>query len=164
MTFVDKAPDEDGSRFRTLKYFIILTLAIGAVAGYATEQDIAGWYAALIKPGFNPPNWIFAPVWTALYIVMGVAAWRAWRVAGLESVPLVLFFVQLAFNFAWSFLFFRFHLIAAALGEIVVLFLLIGATAIAFWRNDRVAGLLMLPYLAWVGFAAALNYAIWTLN
>jgi translocator protein len=162
MTFVDEAPDD--RRFAALKYFIILTLAVGAVAAVATEPEITGWYAALNKPSFNPPDWLFAPVWTALYIIMAIAAWRAWRTAGLKSVPLVLFFIQLALNFAWPFLFFRFHLIGAALAEIAVLLLLIVATAITFWQRERIAGLLLVPYIAWVGFAAALNLGVWQLN
>ena len=162
MTLTDNPPDK--GRYAALKYFLILTLAVGAVAAVATEPEIAGWYGALNKPSFNPPNWVFAPVWTLLYIMMAVAAWRVWRVAGLRSVPLVLFFVQLAANFAWSFLFFRFHLIGVALADIVLLLLLIIATAIAFWRREHIAGLLLLPYIAWVGFATALNLGIWQLN
>src|ERR1700761_7693615 len=119
VTFIDEAPDN--RRFSALKYFIILTLAVGALAAVATEPEIAGWYGALNKPSFNPPNWLFAPVWTALYVIMAVAAWRVWRVVGLKSVPLVLFFVQLALNFAWSFLFFRSHLIGVALADIGLL-------------------------------------------
>jgi tryptophan-rich sensory protein len=162
VTYVDEAPDEH--RYGALKYFIVLTLAVGALAAVATEPEIAGWYGALNKPSFNPPNWLFAPVWTALYVIMAVAAWRVWRVVGLKSVPLVLFFVQLALNFAWSFLFFRFYLIGVALADIGLLLILIVATAIAFWQRDRLAGLLFLPYIAWVVFASALNLAIWQLN
>jgi tryptophan-rich sensory protein len=161
VTSIDEAPDH--RRLSALKYFIILTLAVGAVAAVVTEPEIAGWYGALNKPSFNPPNWLFAPVWTALYIIMAVAAWRVWRIAGLKSVPLILFFVQLALNFAWSILFFHF-LIGVALADIGLLLLLIVMTALAFWRRERIAGLLLVPYVAWVGFAAVLNLAIWQLN
>lgn len=162
MTSIDEAPDN--RRFSALKYFVILTLAVGAVAAVVTEPEIAGWYGALNKPSFNPPDWLFAPVWTALYVIMAVAAWRVWRIAGLKSLPLILYFVQLALNFAWSFLFFHFHLIGVALADIGLLLLLIIMTAVAFWRRERIAGLLLVPYIAWVGFAAALNLAIWQLN
>jgi tryptophan-rich sensory protein len=149
---------------RPLYGFILATLAVGLVSSQFTEPNIAGWYADLTKPSFNPPNWIFAPVWTTLYIVMAVAAWRVWRVTGLKSVPMVLYGIQLALNFAWSYIFFSAHEIGLALGEILALWVMIALTAASFWRVDRVAGLLFLPYLAWVSFASLLNYTIWTLN
>jgi len=165
MTFIDHAPDRTGHDRRLgLLPFLVLTLGVGAASGYATVHDVATWYPTLIKPSFNPPNWVFAPVWTALYILMAIAAWRVWRVAGAFSRALLLFYVQLALNCAWSFLFFKDHRIAAALADIAVMFVLILATAIAFGRRDRWAGILFLPYLAWVGFAAALNGAVWQLN
>jgi len=154
---------EDGKR-RPLLAFLLLTLAVGALGSVATEPSIPTWYAGLIKPGFNPPNWLFAPVWTALYVVMAVAAWRVWRLAGLKSPEIAAFGLQLAFNCAWSFVFFHFHLIGPAAVELAVLLALILATLILFWRRDRLAGLLLLPYLAWTGFALALNLAIWRLN
>jgi tryptophan-rich sensory protein len=149
---------------RVLYAFLIGTLVVGAAASVFTEPNIAGWYAALAKPSFNPPNWIFAPVWTALYVAMAVAAWRAWRVVGVMSVALMLYFLQLTFNFAWSLIFFAQHLIEIALIDIAVLWIAILATMIAFFRADRIAGLLTLPYLAWVSFATLLNYEIWRLN
>ena len=149
---------------RVLYAFLIGTLVVGLAASVFTEPNIAGWYAALAKPSFNPPNFVFAPVWTALYVAMAVAAWRAWRVAGVMSVALSLYFLQLTFNFAWSLIFFAQHLIEIALIDIAVLWIAILATTIAFFRADRIAGLLMLPYLAWVSFAAVLNYEIWRLN
>jgi len=158
------AQDEPQDRLNALKYFIILTLSVGALAAAATEPEIALWYAGLAKPAFNPPNWLFAPVWTALYIIMAIAAWRVWRVAGTTSAALTMFFVQLALNFIWSFVFFRFHRIALALIDIAALFVLIFVMVILFWRSDRLAGVLLLPYLAWVGFAGTLNLAIWQLN
>jgi benzodiazapine receptor len=149
---------------RILYVFVIGTLVVGVTASVFTEPNIAGWYAALTKPSFNPPNWIFAPVWTALYVAMAVAAWRAWRVAGVMSVPMMLYFLQLTLNFAWSLIFFSLHLTDVALIDIAALWIAILATMIAFFRTDRIAGLLMLPYLAWVSFASALNYEIWRLN
>ena len=165
MTFVDHAPDKTPhGRWLGLVPFLVLTLGVGAVSGVATVHDVATWYPTLVKPSFNPPNGVFAPVWTTLYVLMAVAAWRVWRVAGAVSRPLLLFYVQLALNCAWSFLFFKDHRIAAALADIVVLFAMILATAISFGRRDRWAGLLFVPYLAWVGFATALNGAIWQLH
>jgi len=149
---------------RILYAFVIGTLVVGVTASLFTEPNIAGWYAALAKPSFNPPNWIFAPVWTALYVMMAVATWRAWRVVGVMSVALMLYFLQLTLNFAWSLIFFAQHLVWVALLDIAALWIAILATAIAFFRADRGAGLLMLPYLAWVSFASALNYEIWRLN
>lgn len=149
---------------RVLYAFLIGTLLVGLSASLFTEPNIATWYAGLVKPNFNPPNWIFAPVWTALYVLMGFAAWRAWRVAGVMSVALTLYFLQLTFNFAWSLIFFAQHLIAIALADIAVLWVTIAATAVSFYRTDHWAGVMMLPYLAWVSFATLLNYEIWQLN
>ena len=141
-----------------------MTLLKGAVASVFTGPAIPTWYAGLVHPSFAPPNWIFAPVWTGLYVLMAVAAWRVWRLAGLKSPEIAAFGLQLAFNCAWSFVFFHFHLIGPAAVELAVLLALILATLILFWRRDRLAGLLLLPYLAWTGFALALNLAIWRLN
>jgi tryptophan-rich sensory protein len=107
---------------------------------------------------------VFAPVWTALYVMMAVAAWRAWRIVGVMSVALSLYFLQLTLNFAWSLIFFSLHLIDVALIDIATLWIAILATTTAFFLIDRIAGVLMLPYLAWVSFASALNYEIWRLN
>ena len=138
------------------------TLVVGFVASLATVTNIAGWYEGLHKPSFNPPNGVFAPVWTALYVLMAVAAWRVWRKAGLR--PLGLYAMQLALNGAWSFIFFGAHAVGAALAEIALLLALVLATMGSFWGKDRIAGLLFLPYAGWVLFAAVLNAAIWRLN
>jgi len=164
VTFIDHAPDRKDGRYGALLLFLLLTLAVGGAAGYATAPEIRSWYATLHQPGFAPPNGVFAPVWTALYIVMAIAAWRVWRVTGLASRPLLLFFAQLVLNFAWSFIFFRAHRIDAALAEIVVLLGFIVWTASSFAQRDRIAALLFAPYIAWVGFATALNFAVWRLN
>jgi tryptophan-rich sensory protein len=149
---------------RVLYAFLIGTLVVGLTASLFTEPNIAGWYAALAKPSFNPPNWIFAPVWTALYVMMAVAAWRVWRVLSVRSPAILLYVLQLALNFAWSLIFFSLHLIDAAFIDIAALWIVILATMIAFFRGDRVAGWLMLPYFAWVSFAAVLNWEILRLN
>ena len=144
--------------------FLVFTLAIGFVAGQVTAPNIATWYAHLTKPSFNPPNAIFAPVWTSLYVLMAVAAWRIWRVAGWRARGIALWLVQLALNFAWSFIFFGSHAPREAFFELLVLWLAIAATVIVFARTDRWAGWLLAPYLAWVSFAGILNFAVWQLN
>jgi len=145
---------------------LVVCFAAAGLGSVATTPSIPTWYATLAKPSWNPPNWIFGPVWTALYICMAVAAWLVWRQGGLQRArtPLALFAVQLALNAAWSWLFFGFHMPGAAFLEILVLLAAIAATTIAFWRRSKAAGILMLPYLAWVAFASALNFAIWRLN
>ena len=149
----------------TLGFIVILALclAVSAVGGAVTATSVGSWYALLAKPAFNPPNWIFAPVWTALYFMMAIAAWRIWRRGGARWA-LSLFALQLALNLAWSIVFFGLRAPGAALAEILVLLLAILATTVVFWRSDRVAGMLFVPYAAWVAFAAVLNAAIWQLN
>ena len=139
-------------------------MGTGALASLITAPQIPAWYAALNKPSFTPPNWLFAPVWTGLYILMAFAAWRAWKRCGLKSAAMLLFALQLALNFAWTVLFFGLHQIGAALAEIAVLDLAILAMVLLFFRQDRLAGLILLPYLAWTLFASALTQAIWRLN
>ncbi len=152
------------SQLPALAGFIALTLAVGAISGVATAAGVSGWYQTLVKPAFNPPNWLFGPVWTALYVLMAVAAWRVWRIAGWTTQAMQLFLAQLALNFAWSFIFFGAHATGVALIEIVVLWIAIVATTVAFWRIDRPAGWMMVPYIAWVSFATILNASIWLLN
>ena len=138
-----------------------------AAVGYLfTGPAIPGWYAALRKPPWTPPNWLFGPVWSLLYLMMAVAAWMVWRRVGLAggALPLGLFGVQLACNVAWSALFFGLHMPGAAFADIIVLWCLILATAAAFWRVAPAASILMLPYLGWVTFASALNWAVWRMN
>jgi benzodiazapine receptor len=140
--------------------------AAAAVGAMLTNPSVPGWYASLTKPSWNPPSWVFGPVWSLLYLLMGVSAWLVWLKAGFRAarVPLALFGVQLVLNMAWSALFFGLRSPGAALIEIVLLWGAILATMIAFWRRSAPAGWLMLPYLAWVTFAVALNLAIWNLN
>lgn len=158
------------STFKTslaLAGFVALCLAIGATGGAVTATSVGTWYAALEKPAFNPPDWVFAPVWTTLYVMMALAAWRVWlngdEAPGVRPA-LGLWSLQLALNLTWSFLFFGARLIGAALAEIAVLLAAIVATLVLFWRVDRAAGLLLVPYAAWVAFAAVLTAAIWRLN
>jgi tryptophan-rich sensory protein len=144
----------------SLAGFIAL-VAIAAAGGAIAAPD--AWFAALAKPSFNPPSWVFAPVWSILYVLMAIAAWRIRRAAG-WGIALWLWLAQLFCNAIWAPLFFRMHRIDLALADIFVLLALVVATTWQFYRRDRVAGLLLFPYVAWVGFATALNYAIWTLN
>jgi len=165
MSFLDPADDDPKrAQRRPLLFFVLATLAVGAAASIFTEPNIAGWYAGLVHPSFAPPNWAFAPVWTTLYVLMAVAAWRVWRIAGAKSPEMAAYVLQLIFNFTWSAIFFAAHQIGLALIEIGILVALVLATTILFWRRDRLAGWLFLPYLAWTSFATALNYGFWSLN
>jgi len=160
---------QDMSTAKQTAAFVVILLVCFAAAGLgsvATTPNIPTWYATLAKPSWNPPNWLFGPVWTVLYICMAVAAWLVWRQGGLRQArtPLMLFAVQLALNAAWSWIFFGFHLPGAAFIEILVLLTAIAATTIAFWFRSKAAGILMVPYLGWVAFASVLNFTIWRLN
>lgn len=137
-----------------------------AAAAFGTQFGPGDWYAALRKPAWNPPNRLFGPVWTVLYTMMGVAAWLVWRRGGwrAQARPLGLFMVQLALNAAWSGLFFGLRRPDLAFGEILLLWAAILATALAFRPVSAAAGWLLVPYLAWVGFAAVLNFTLWRLN
>ena len=142
-------------------------LVAALAAGWIGSRYMPGaWYDALAKPAWTPPNAVFAPVWTVLYVLMAVAAWLVWRRAGFmrAGVALSLFIAQLVLNALWSYLFFGAHRADLAFFEIVVLWAVILVIAVLFWREVRAAGVLMLPYLAWVGFAACLNFALWQLN
>ncbi|GAA0581403.1 TspO/MBR family protein [Rhizomicrobium electricum] len=144
--------------------FLAFTLAAGFAAGQVTAPNIPSWYNHLAKPSFNPPNWVFAPVWSALYVLIAVAAWRVWRAKGFRTPALALWLVQLGLNFAWSFIFFGAHAAGAALADLVLLWGAIFATLIAFGRIDKPAGWLLIPYLGWVSFAGVLNFWVWQLN
>jgi tryptophan-rich sensory protein len=155
--------DSDGSR-RPLLLFILVTVAVGAAGSIFTQPNIPTWYMHLNHPSITPPNWVFGPVWTTLYALMAVAAWRVWRITGLKSVELLAWGLQLALNLAWSVIFFGLHRIGAALVEILLLDLAILTTLLLFWRRDAIAGALLLPYLAWNGFATLLTWRFWQLN
>lgn len=155
-----------GCELLGLVAFVALCLGISAIGGWITAESVGTWYRTLQKPAFNPPDWVFAPVWTVLYLMIAVAGWRVWRrhgVAGARSA-MAAYAVQLALNLGWSFLFFGGRMIGVALTEIVLLFATIIVTAVLFWRIDRVAGWLLAAYAAWVAFAGVLNLALWRLN
>jgi len=145
---------------------VVGTEAIGGLSGLAAGGDFVSYFNALRKPPATPPPAVFGPAWTILYLLMAVAAWLVWR-EGLTrrtALALGLFAAQLTLNFAWSLIFFGQHRAGAALLEIAVLWLVILATIIAFWRVRPAAGALLVPYLGWVSFAAYLNAGIWRLN
>jgi tryptophan-rich sensory protein len=153
-------------RWISLLFWFVLCFAGAGVGGTFTAAEIPGWYRTLVRPSIAPPNWVFGPMWTALYAMMAVAAWRAWiaPASSLRTAGLILFVVQLALNFAWSFIFFREHAIGLALVEVMVLWAAICATTLVFSRFVPEAAWLMAPYLAWVTFASILNGAFWQLN
>lgn len=146
--------------------FLCLCLAASAVGAAATASSVGSWYQTLVKPSFNPPDWIFAPVWSALFFMMAIAGWRVWRRDGLGGAraAMALFALQLMLNMGWSIVFFGLRSIGAALAEILVLLLAIVATSVLLWQRDRVAGMLFIPYIGWVAFATVLNAALWQLN
>ncbi|HUF65259.1 MAG TPA: TspO/MBR family protein [Gemmatimonadaceae bacterium] len=145
--------------------WVALSVVAGAVGAFASA-NAGSFYEQLQRPTWAPPAWLFAPVWSALYLMMGVAAWLVWREsAGAETrTALTLYVAQLAVNALWTWLFFAWRQGAWAFAEILVLLVLIVATLFAFWRVRPVAGLLLLPYVIWVGFASALTYATWRAN
>ena len=149
-----------------LVVLIVLCFAVSGAGAAVTSPAIESWYVRLAKPAWTPPGWIFGPVWSVLYLAMAVAAWLVWKQGGARAAqgPLALFTVQLAFNAAWSWLFFGLHSPGLALADIVLLWATIAATMVAFWRRSFAAGLLFVPYFAWVAFATLLNLAIWRLN
>jgi benzodiazapine receptor len=149
-----------------LFYSLVITLGTGAIAGLATASNIGGWYTSLSKPSFNPPNWIFGPTWTLLYILMGIALYLVWKQSPSRHRynAISFFFIQLLLNFCWSFIFFYFHEIGLALADIIVLWVFIVITIISFGKHHKTAAALLIPYLTWVSFATILNVAIYRLN
>jgi benzodiazapine receptor len=156
----------------SMKSFLGLAFALVACYGLAaagrlfTADSVQDWYPTLAKPPWNPPAWVFAPVWTVLYGMMAIAAWLVWLQRRKKPItaPIILFAAQLVFNAGWSPLFFGLHRLDIAFADIVLLWLALAATVLLFLRRRVVAGLLLVPYLLWVSFAAALNFAIWRLN
>jgi tryptophan-rich sensory protein len=157
------------TRFRPyidLTAWMGLCFAAMLAGSYLTAPGLPVWYANLLKPEWTPPNWVFGPVWFVLYTMMGIAVWLVWRQGGLfrTKLPIIFFVVQLLLNVLWSYLFFSLRAPMFAFAEIVVLWLAILATTIAFWQASRPAGLLMLPTLAWVAYAGVLNFYLWRMN
>ena len=159
-----------GPQNRTRKWlglFVWIAVAF-APALTAVFVDTGPWYDSLRRPAWTPPSWVFAPVWTLLYLLMGIAAWRVWLRHGFghpdARLALLLFLVHLVFNAAWTWLFFGRHLLAAAAIEIVILWAMIVALVALFWKRDRMAGWLLIPYLLWVTYASTLSIAFAALN
>jgi len=145
---------------------LVLPLLVGGIAGIFTSQSVTGWYSTLNKPSFNPPDWIFGPVWTALYLLMGISFFILWLkpADGNRNRAILVFLIQLLLNFGWSFFFFYFEMIAVAFIEIIILWISILVMILNFYKISRPAALLQIPYLLWVSFAAVLNGAIFFLN
>ena len=146
---------------------IAIPLAVGATGAFFTASSVKTWYTTLNKPSFNPPNTIFAPVWTTLYIIMGISAYLIWQKRHtIKHFPrtIAIYAIQLILNLMWSFIFFYAHQIGVALFEIIVLLLVVITNALTFYKIDKLAGLLFIPYILWVSFATVLTYNIFILN
>ena len=145
--------------------WLVISFGASAVGALASIQA-KSFYSQLAQPAWAPPSSIFGPVWSMLYALMAIAAWLVWRSGGFSShrIALAFFLGQLVLNALWSWLFFAWHLGALAFAEILLLWILIVATLVSFWRARPLAGTLLIPYLLWVSFAAALNYSVWQLN
>jgi len=145
---------------------IALPLALGALAGLFTAQSIPEWFATLNKPSFNPPNWIFGPVWTTLYIIMGISFFLIWNqeMSKERNLAILVFMLQLVFNIGWSFIFFYFNMIGFALIEIILLWISIAFTLVLFYKIKPIASYINIPYLLWVTFATVLNGSFYFLN
>lgn len=143
-----------------------LPLLLGAIAGMFTAKAVPEWYVTLNQPAFNPPNWIFGPVWTTLYILMGISLFLVWRLpSGPErNAAMIVFFVQLLLNFGWSFIFFYYKMIGLAFIEIILMWIAIVVMLILFYRIKPIAMWLNVPYLLWVSFASVLNGTYYFLN
>ncbi len=148
-----------------LVVWLLVSFAAGAIGGIASA-DAGSFYGSLVRPAWAPPSWLFAPVWSVLYLLMGIAAWMVWKTRGFRGARgrLTLFLAQLAANALWTWLFFAWHRGGLASAEIVILWVMILATIILFWRVRPLAGLLLVPYLLWVSFATALSVTVWKLN
>ncbi|MEO6670065.1 MAG: TspO/MBR family protein [Ferruginibacter sp.] len=144
-----------------------IPLLVGAISGYFTAGSVNGWFTTIQKPSFNPPNWIFAPVWTTLYILMGLAFYIVWKAnveTKLKKIAILFYSIQLVLNFLWSFIFFGCQQPGWALADIILLLAMILLTTLWFERISVSAAWLMAPYICWVSFATVLNYHIWKLN
>jgi tryptophan-rich sensory protein len=146
---------------------LLFPLVIGMLSSYFTVQSIGTWYVTIKKPWFNPPSWIFAPVWTLLYILMGIAFYLVWNsqaIAKLKNQAMIIFLIQLGLNFIWSYLFFYKAQPGWALVDILLMWVAIFTTILFFGRVSSTAAWLLVPYICWVSFATVLNYSIWRLN
>lgn len=146
---------------------IAIPLLVGGASGFFTVTGVESWYQTIQKPSWNPPNWVFGPVWTTLYIMMGIAFFLVWKEdtsEELKKIAIALFAVQLILNFFWSFIFFNLQQPGWALVEIIAMWFFILLTIFAFAQVNKTAAWLLVPYISWVSFATILNYSIWQLN
>ncbi|PLX20832.1 TspO protein [Candidatus Parcubacteria bacterium] len=147
--------------------FVLASQLAGAVGSFFTVTNVDSWYSTVNKPFFNPPNWIFGPVWITLYTLMGIAAylvWKHWGTNPIAKYATILFFIHLAFNSLWSILFFGMQNPMAAFFEIIVLWIMIAVLIYMFFQVNKTAAYLLVPYILWVSFASILNFYIWRLN
>ncbi|WP_293311440.1 TspO/MBR family protein [Pedobacter sp. UBA5917] len=146
---------------------IAITLGVGALGGWATAQSVKTWYPTLNKPSFNPPNYLFAPVWTTLYVLIGIAAYLVWtkrdKIAHFPRT-VAIYLIQLILNLAWSFIFFYLREVGFALAEIILLLIFVVINGFTFYKINKWAGLIFIPYFLWVSFATLLTYNIFILN
>jgi tryptophan-rich sensory protein len=156
----------DRESWISLVPFIVICFAAAGIGSFVTNTSVNTWYAQLRKPDWTPPNWIFGPVWTTLYVLMAVSAWLVWRSTewSVTRSALALFGIQLALNTLWSLIFFGLREVRLAFVEIMLLWMMVVATVVSFLPLSRLAAWLLLPYLLWVGFASYLNFRIWQIN
>jgi benzodiazapine receptor len=156
----------DRDSWLSLLPFAFVCFAAGLTGSMFTRKSVQTWYPQLQRPSWNPPNWIFGPVWGFLYLMMAISSWLVWRQAGWHGarLPLLLFGIQLLLNVAWSAVFFGMRAIGAAYGEILLLWTIAIATAVAFYSVSLLAAWLLIPCIAWIGFASYLNFRIWQMN
>lgn len=153
----------------TLKLIIAIAipLIVGGTSGFFTATGVESWYQTIARPTWNPPGWLFGPVWTTLYVMMGISLFLVWKEdtsVELKKIGIALFAVQLVLNFFWSFIFFNQHQIGWALVEIIAMWVFILLTIFAFAQVNKAAAWLLVPYISWVSFATILNFTIWQLN
>jgi len=156
----------DRESWLSLIPFVVVCFLAAAIGALATNSSVKTWYPQLRLPEWTPPNWLFGPVWTALYLMMALSAWLAWRSSnsGVPRFALILFGIQLVLNALWSVIFFGLRKIGPAFAEVLLLWMMLIATAVAFLPLSLLAAWLLIPYIAWVGFASYLNYRIWQMN
>lgn len=146
---------------------IAIPLTVGAISGMLTSNAVKGWFITINKPSFNPPNWVFAPVWTLLYILMGIAFFIIWKSAvnaDVKRTAIIFYSIQLVLNFLWSLFFFGLHQPGWALADIILLWIMILFTIFSFGKISNISAWLLVPYICWVSFATLLNYSFWKLN
>lgn len=156
------------SKLQSIKLIvsIIVPLGLGSIAGIFTAQSVPEWYATLNRPSFNPPNWIFGPVWTMLYVLMGISLFMIWKqdMSKERNLAILVFMLQLLLNFGWSFIFFYFNMIGLALIDIILLWIFIVIMLVFFYKIKPIAAYINIPYLLWVSFATVLNGSYYILN